>query len=117
VKSAARLAVLLFAAGFLAAGTASAQFVPLARCHAAFPCSIPFGLQYGPDPLIAGPYAHLTNTAVSARMEIATPPRFELDRPLDQKALDEALRKTLEIGRSGKPAEAMRPPRNPPPKR
>jgi hypothetical protein len=50
-------------------------------------------------------------------MEIATPPRFELDRPLDQKALDEALRKTLEIGRTGKPAEAMSPPRNPPPKR
>jgi len=129
-----RLAVVLFAAGLLTAGTSSAQFVRLSRCQTAFPCSIPFGLQYNPDPLIAGPYAQVPNTAVSARVEIAAPFKFEVDRPLDQKTIDEAVRKTLEIGeRNAKPAKAtpgavlpaspappaagpMSPPRNPPPK-
>ena len=90
--------------------------------------SIPFGLQYSPDPLIAGPYADVPNTAVSGRIELATPLRFEVDRPIDQKAVDEAIRKTLEIGRTGKPT-ATTParfapaaprlaaePKNPPPK-
>ena len=128
MKRARRLAAVFFAAGFLAAGSASAQFVHLSRCHAAFPCSIPFGLQYSPDPLIAGPFADVPNTAVSGRIELATPLKFEVDRPIDQKAVDEAIRKTLEIGRTGKPAATMPAgfapaapppagePKNPPPK-
>lgn len=118
MKRARRLAAVFFAAGFLAAGSASAQFVQLSRCHAAFPCSIPFGLQYRPDPLIAGFYADVPNTAVSGRIEIATPLKVEVDRPIDQKAIDEAIRKTLEIGRTGKPAAmapaAFAPPAPPP---
>jgi len=42
-------------AGCFAAETAQAQFVPMSRCRAALSCSIPFSIQYRPDPLIAGP--------------------------------------------------------------
>jgi hypothetical protein len=41
-----RRAALLAVVGLTAAATtASAQLVPLARCHAAFPCSVPYGLR------------------------------------------------------------------------
>ena len=83
--------------GFLAAPSAKAQFVHLSRCHAAYPCLIPFGLQYSPDPLIAGPYAQPSTTAVSARVELKVPLKVEIDNPIDQKAIDEAVRKTIEI--------------------
>ena len=97
MKRARLVPVLLSIAGLVAAGSASAQMVPLARCRAAYPCAFPFGLQYAPDPLIAGPYAQVPNTAVSAHIELKTPIRIELNKPLDQKALDEAFRKSLEI--------------------
>ena len=83
--------------GFLLAPSAKAQFVHLSRCHAAYPCLIPFGLQYSPDPLIAGPYAQPSTTAVSARVELKQPLKVEIDKPIDQKAIDEAVRKTIEI--------------------
>jgi hypothetical protein len=103
--------------GLLAARPAKAQFVDLARCHAAYPCAIPFGLQYHPDPLVAGPYGQPGNTGLSAHVELKLPLKVELDRPVDQKALDEALRKSLEI--HGKEKETPPPQQsgaNPPPK-
>lgn len=102
MKTGRRLPVLLSVAGLLVAGFASAQMVPLSRCRAAYPCALPFGLQYAPDPLVAGPYAQVPNTAVSAHIDLKTPFRIELNRPLDQKAFDEAVRKSLEFH---KPAE------------
>ena len=49
----ARLAAL---AGLLAASTARAQLVPLSRCAAAIPCSIPFGLRPA-DAAALSPYS------------------------------------------------------------
>lgn len=49
--------------GLLCAATASAQLVPLARCHAAIPCSIPYGLR--PADAVANlPDARLGNSLV-----------------------------------------------------
>ena len=97
------LPVVLSVAGLLAAGFASAQMVPLSRCRAAYPCAFPFGMQWGPDPLVAGPYAQVPNTAISAHIDLKAPFRIELNRPLDQNALDEVVRKSLEFH---KPAES-----------
>ena len=65
-----------------AAVPARAQFVSLTRCHGAFPCDRPFGLQYRPDPLIVGPYASAPSSAVSAHVDLKTKPEVELDTPL-----------------------------------
>lgn len=92
--------------GLSLARTASAQFVGLSRCHSAYPCSIPFGLQYHPDPLIAAQYGQPSHTPLSARIELKFPVRLEVDRPLDPKALDEAMRKSVEVRRPGPAAPA-----------
>jgi hypothetical protein len=88
---------LFLAAGLLASSAAQAQFVPLSRCRAAYPCSIPFGLQYRPDPLIAAQYGGAGNTAMVARVELRPPfvPRIETRVPPDIKAIDEAVRNFL----------------------
>jgi len=88
-------------AGVFAASSASSQFVSLSRCHAAYPCAIPFGLQYRPDPLIAGQYGQSGQTAISGRIELKFPLKVEMDKPLDQKALDAELRKSLEVHERG----------------
>ena len=89
----------LFVAGFLTAGAMSAQFVSLSRCQAAYPCAFPFGLQYRPDPLLAGQFGRVGNTAVSARIPLQAPLTPELDkRPqLDLGAVDAAVRKSVEM--------------------
>jgi hypothetical protein len=113
---------LLVFLGMLAAPAVKGQFVHLSRCHAAYPCLIPFGLQYSPDPLIAGPYAQPFTTAVSGRIELKTPLKVEIDKPIDQKAIDEAVRKTIEIHDSAKnppgvpPTSLAAPPKPTPPK-
>ena len=79
----------LFAAGALAlAAPASAQFVMFSRCHGAYPCNEPFHMQYRPDPLLAGPWADVPNTAVSAHVELKSKPTIELDKPREQPAED-----------------------------
>jgi hypothetical protein len=59
-----RRTALFAAAGLMAlAGTAAAQLVPLTRCQAAFPCSVPYGLR--PADAVANlPDARLGNTFV-----------------------------------------------------
>jgi hypothetical protein len=53
----------------------------LTRCRAAFPCSEPIGLQYHPDPLIAGPWAQgAPSSAVSAHVVLKQNPKIELDQ-------------------------------------
>jgi len=96
----------LFLAGVFFAESVGAQFVSLSRCHSAYPCSIPFGLQYRPDPLIAGPYGQPGHTPLSGHIELRLPLKIEIDRPLDQKALDEAMRKGVEVQRPGPAAPA-----------
>jgi hypothetical protein len=63
----------------LAAGPASAQWVRLQRCAGAIPCSIPFGVVYGPDPLIAAQYGRISPTGVSGRVSLDGKPTVELD--------------------------------------
>jgi hypothetical protein len=90
----------LFVTGFLTAGAMSAQFVSLSRCQAAYPCAFPFGLQYRPDPLLAGQFGRVVgNTAVSVRIPLQAPLTPELDkRPqLDLGAVDAAVRKSVEM--------------------
>ena len=70
----------LIAIGVLIAPTMSAQFVSLSRCQAAYPCAFPFGLQYRPDPLIAGQYARLPDTAISVRLPLRAPLIPQLDK-------------------------------------
>ena len=76
------LAAVFGAATLLAAAApASAQFAAFSRCHAAWPCSEPFHLEYRPDPLLAGPWAADTSSAVSGHIELKASPRVELDKP------------------------------------
>lgn len=72
---------IVLAVGFaaLAAGSASAQWVRLQRCAGAIPCSIPFGVRYAPDPLIAAQYGHASPTGVSGRISLDGKPTVELD--------------------------------------
>ncbi len=89
----------LFSTGLLAAAALSAQFVSLSRCHAAYPCAIPFGLQYRPDRLIAGQYGRVPDSAISLRVPLKAPLVPELDKrsELDFGAMEAAVRKSLEI--------------------
>lgn len=76
------LAGLLSASALFLASPASAQFVLFSRCQTAYPCNQPFGLQYRPDPLIAGPWTNGSPaSAISAHIELMVPPSIELDKP------------------------------------
>lgn len=82
----AALRVLLAAAGLAAASGAKAQFVQLTRCQAAYPCNVPFGLQYKPEPLIAGQYGNVPSSAFSVRVNPVkpfSPPKVDLVTELD----------------------------------
>jgi hypothetical protein len=85
--------------GVFIAAAMSAQFVSLSRCRAAYPCAFPFGLQYRPDPLVAGQYGRMPDTAISFRLPLHAPLIPQLDkRPqLDLGAADAAVRKSLEM--------------------
>jgi len=89
----------LFTIGLLAAGAMSAQFVTLSRCQAAYPCAFPIGLQYRPDPLIAGQYGRVPDTAISLRLPLKAPliPEFDRRPQPDLGAVDAAVRKSLEM--------------------
>jgi hypothetical protein len=89
----------LFVIGFFAAAAMSAQFVGLSRCQAAIPCSIPFAVQYRPDPFLAGQYGRVPDSAVSVRLPLETPLMPELDKPRQQDAaaVDAAVRKSLKL--------------------
>jgi hypothetical protein len=90
---------LLFVIGFLAAAAVSAQFVSLSRCQAAYPCAIPFGVQYRPDPLLAGQYGRVPDSAISVRLPLKAPlvPVLDTREELDLSAVDAAVRKSLEL--------------------
>jgi hypothetical protein len=80
------LGVLFIGAALAPASAARAQFVQLTRCQSAYPCSTAFGLQYKPDPLIAGPFASVSHTAVSGRIDLQRPvqlPAIDLSKELE----------------------------------
>jgi hypothetical protein len=89
----------LFVIGLFAAGALSAQFVSLSRCQAAIPCAIPFAVQYRPDPLLAGQYGRVPDSAISVRLPLETPLMPELDKLTQQDlaAVDAAVRKSLKL--------------------
>jgi hypothetical protein len=123
-----RVVGILFLFGLLVAGPATAQFVTLARCRAALPCSIPFGLRYRPpDPFIVGQFGNLGQTAVSAGFHVETPLKPELDRRpvesqggrMDIQAVDAAVKESLRLhppktATRREPAPADQPEREPP---
>jgi hypothetical protein len=74
-----RVVVPWVAFALLAASPAAAQWVRLQRCAGAIPCSIPFGVVYRPDPLIAQQYGQVSPTAVSAHVLLQKNPTVELD--------------------------------------
>lgn len=93
-------------AGLLTARGAQAQFVAMSRCHAAFPCNIPFSLQYRPDPLLAGQYGSgpiLTPLVVTMPLTLPLAPRLE--KPYTGglgAALEDAIHRSLETRRPAK---------------
>jgi hypothetical protein len=88
---------LLVVSCLLAADVALAQFVPKTHCGAAFPCSIPYGVQYNPDPLVLGPYAAPANSAISFRTTLDARPTITIDiRPRDNTPIDAAVRTFLQ---------------------
>ncbi|MGE5413517.1 MAG: hypothetical protein ACM3NW_05025 [Syntrophomonadaceae bacterium] len=70
-----RRAALVAAGLLLASGAARGQLVPLARCHAAYPCSLPYGLR--PADAVANlPDAQLGNALVGVGVDGALKPRL-----------------------------------------
>ncbi|HEY6929119.1 MAG TPA: hypothetical protein VJA66_05530 [Thermoanaerobaculia bacterium] len=95
-------------AGLLAAPVARAQMVPLSRCHAAFPCSIPFSIQSRPDPLIAGPYGGVGSGGMLVTIPMALPlrPQIEKSRTPDLgEALDADMHRALSRAPASSSAE------------
>ena len=121
---------LLIAGGLFAASAASAQFVPFTRCHGAYPCNVPFVIQYRPDPLIAGPYPSApSSSAVSAHVNLKSSPEVVLDKPaplpLSEDPVEASVRAFLKRHPGFKPSvvkadegkpEAKSPPAPEPPK-
>ena len=95
--------LLLLTAGFLVSAGAQAQFVPLSRCHGAFPCSIPFSVEYRPDPMIAGQYGNtVSHVPIVVSVPLKVPFRPEVQRsvatPLGA-ALEDAIHRSLQSGK------------------
>jgi hypothetical protein len=74
-----RVVVPWVAFAVLAASPAAAQWVRLQRCAGAIPCSIPFGVVYSPDPLVAAQYGRISPTGVSGRIALDGGPVVKLD--------------------------------------
>jgi hypothetical protein len=61
--------------------SARAQWVRLQRCEGALPCSIPFGVRYAPDPLLAGQYGRMSPNGFSGRLSFEPKLTVEIDTP------------------------------------
>lgn len=92
-----RFAALALVGGFLAARPASAQFMPLSHCHQAYPCAIPFGFQFQPDPILAGPFVSPGTTAIAGHVLLKKKPEIALDErpPLSDDVAEAAARAFL----------------------
>ena len=78
----AHFRTLLAAAALSVAPLASAQFVQLTRCRSAYPCSLPIGLLYTPEPLIATAYGNEPSGAGLFSLKV------DPSRPLQVPVLD-----------------------------
>ena len=84
-------AALLAATGLLAlAGAAGAQLVPLARCHAAIPCSIPYGLRPA-DAVSNLPDAGFGNSLIGVGVDNGLKPRL-IASPVSSDPVEDAAR-------------------------
>ena len=70
-----RRAVLVAALFAALPAAASSQLVPLARCHAAYPCAIPYGLRPA-DAVTNLPDAQLGNALIGVGVDNAFKPRL-----------------------------------------
>jgi len=80
----------LGAVGLLVGGVASAQLVPLARCHAAYPCNVPYGLRPA-DAVMNLPDAQLGNTLIGVAVDGAFKPRLAVS-PVSNDFAEDAAR-------------------------
>jgi hypothetical protein len=89
--------------GLLVCASARAQFVPLSRCQAAFPCSIPFAVIYRPDSHLAAQYGlSSSHTPLVVSMPLKTPliPKLETAHSPDlESALEDAIHRSLQTRR------------------
>jgi hypothetical protein len=67
------------------------QLVPLARCHAAYPCSVPYGLRPA-DAVANNPDAALGNSLVGVGVDNAFKPRL-LSSPVSSDPSEAAARR------------------------
>jgi len=98
-------------ASLLCACPLSAQWVRLQRCAGALPCSVPFGIRYAPDPLLAAHYGRMSETAVAVRVTVEKKPEVALETPpLSKDPSEEAARRFLIAhpppGKRDRPAKA-----------
>jgi hypothetical protein len=114
-----RLRLFVLTGAFVACATAPAraQWVRLQRCAGAIPCSIPFGVRYAPDPMIAAQYGRLSQTGFSGRVSVDGKPTVELDVHSFSRdfAREAARRFVIAHPPAAKPAPEE-PSANPPPK-
>lgn len=95
----------LVAAGLFVAGAARAQLVPLARCHAAFPCNMPYALL--PAEAAANrPDAQLGSALIGVAVDGALKPRLAVSpvSPVSRDFAEDAAR--LYVLRNPLPAKA-----------
>jgi hypothetical protein len=69
---------------------ASAQLVPLARCHAALPCSIPYGLRPS-DAVSNNPDAGIGNSLIGIALDGGLKPRLAV-APISEDPVESAAR-------------------------
>jgi hypothetical protein len=105
--------LLLAAVGLSMAGILAAQLVPLSRCQAALPCSIPFGLRPA-DTVAFSPYARTgsgnTAISVSAGVEEGLKPRIDAP-PLSDDQAARAARLFLKRNPPPRPTATPHPPK------
>jgi hypothetical protein len=78
----AKLSLAIGIVGLLGStSNADAQWMRLQRCQGALPCAIPFGVRYGPDPLIGGQYGFVSPDVFSGRISFDPKLTIEIDTP------------------------------------
>ena len=109
---------LILAAGFaVIAGlpaAASAQWVRLQRCNGAIPCSIPFGVRYAPDPLIAAQFGWMSPNSFSGRIDFYPKLTVQLDTPhvsLESGDFAEAASRWFVLAKPAPPKKVEPPPK------
>ena len=76
------LRILLAGVVLVIASPARAQFVQLSRCQAAYPCALPIGLRWNPEPLVAGAFGNIPGSAGAFAVKV------DPSKPLQPPVLD-----------------------------